>query len=110
LLLTPDAHIRWILDAAMASAALSYRSVKEFSSSQVAQAVAASGRGIAVVSDDARFGLHGLRIGIPTGSLRLNLYAVWNPRHHAAETLAEFAQSLSTYVVSHYGQDVAPSH
>ncbi|MGB3256903.1 MAG: LysR family transcriptional regulator [Ornithinimicrobium sp.] len=109
LLLTPDAHIRWILDAAMASAALSYRSVKEFSSSQVAQAVAASGRGIAVVSDDSRFGLHGLRIGIPTGSLRLNLYAVWNPRHHAAQTLAEFARSLSTYVVSHYGQDVAPS-
>ncbi len=109
LLLTPDSHIRWTLDAAMASAALSYRNTKEFSSSQVAQAVAASGRGIAVVSDDARFGLRGLRIGIPAGSLRLNLYAVWNPRHHAAATLEEFAHSISRYVIEQYGPDVAPS-
>lgn len=109
LLMNQESHTRWTLDAAMAEAALSYSSTQEFDSSHVAQAVAAAGRGVAVVSDDARFGLHRLGIHGPTGSLTFNLYAVWHPRHHAATNLATFAARLSAYIVQQYGPDVAPS-
>lgn len=108
LLLTSHSHIRSMLDAQMAADSLGYRSIKEFMSSQVALAVAAAGRGVAVVSDDPRFGLRGVPIESSSGSLRLNLYAVWRPHHHAAPALADFAARLSEYVVGRYGPDVAP--
>ncbi len=108
LLMDQDSHIRWTLDAAMAGAALSYHGTKEFSSSQVAQAVAAADRGVAVVSDEPRFGLERRSISGPMGSLRVNLYAVWHPRHHAAGSLADFATRLSAYVVDQYGPEVGP--
>ncbi|MGB3686743.1 MAG: LysR family transcriptional regulator [Ornithinimicrobium sp.] len=108
LLLTPQSHVRWTLDAQLASDSLGYHNVKEFTSSRVAQAVAAAGRGVAVVSDDPRFGLRGVPIATSNGSLRLNLYAAWRPGHHAATTLESFADRLSRYVVSRYGSDVAP--
>ncbi len=109
LLMNQDSHSRWTLDAAMAGAALSYTSTHEFSSSHVAQAVAAAGRGVAVVSDDTRFGLRHVPILGPMGRLQLNLYAVWHPKHHAAAQLAVLAQRLSAYAVEQYGPDVGPS-
>lgn len=108
LLLTPDSHIRWTLDAQMSNESLGYRTVREFSSTEVAQAVAAAGRGVAVVSDDSRFGLQGVPIATRSGSLRLNLYAVWRPEHHAAPALEDFSRRLSRYTVARYGPDVAP--
>ena len=108
LLLTPESRVRWALDAQLARESLGYHNVKEFTSSHVAQAVAAAGRGVAVVSDDPRFDLRGVPITTSQGSLRLNLYAAWRPGHHAATTLKAFADRLSGYVVSRYGSDVAP--
>lgn len=108
LLPTRDSHTRWTLDAAALAAGVGYRSFSEFTSSQVAQAVAAAGRGVAVVSDDARFGLSALPITSPAGPLHLDLYAVWPTEHHAASTLSEFARRLSSYVVSRYGPTSRP--
>lgn len=106
-LLTEDLRPRPLLDAAVEDAAVGYGDVLEVSNAQVAQALAASGRGIAVVSDDPRFGLVPLHIEAPAGRVRIRLYAGWDPRHHAAEALAALAERLSAFCVERYGAEVA---
>ena len=106
-LLTEDLRPRPLLDAAVEDAAVGYGDVLEVSNAQVAQALAASGRGIAVVSDDPRFGLVPLHIEAPAGRVRIRLYAAWDPQHHAAEALAGLAERLSAFCVERYGAEVA---
>jgi DNA-binding transcriptional LysR family regulator len=106
-LLTEDLRPRPLLDAAVEDAAVGYGDVLEVSNAQVAQALAASGRGIAVVSDDPRFGLVPLHIEAPSGQVRIRLYAAWDPQHHAAEGLAALAERLSAFCVERYGTEVA---
>ena len=92
----------------MDQARLTYSSILEFGTPQVAQAVAAAGRGIAVVSDDPRFGLQRLDIIGARGALSIRLYAAWDRGHHAAEAIAALAGRLSDYCVARYGPQVAP--
>lgn len=108
LLLTGDYSPRRVLDHWVARAGLSYSSMLEFGTPQVAQAVAAAGRGIAVVSDDARFGLHPLGIIGARETLHIRLYAAWDREHHAATEIAAVARRLSDYCVERYGPQVAP--
>jgi DNA-binding transcriptional LysR family regulator len=108
LLLTGDYSPRRVLDHWMDRSGLTYSSMLEFGTPQVAQAVAAAGRGIAVVSDDPRFGLHPLDIIGPRGALHIRLYAAWDREHHAAVALGELAKRLSAYCVARYGPQVAP--
>lgn len=99
---TPDSHARRALDAAVESGGLAVRLI-EFSSSQVAQAVAAAGRGVAVVSDDPRFGLVPLTIDTVAGDvLTIALHAAWQPHHHGAAQLAALAQRLKSFVGARY--------
>jgi DNA-binding transcriptional LysR family regulator len=107
-LLTPDFRPRALLDAAMDDAGVGYGEVVEVTNAQVAQAVAAAGRGVAVVSDDPRFGLAPLHIEGPAGRVRIRLYAAWDPHHHAARTLADLADRLAAFCVELYGPEVAP--
>lgn len=106
--LTPDLRPRTLLDAAMDAAGVGYGDHVEVGNAQVAQAIAAAGRGVAVVSDDPRFDLVPLRIDGPTGIVRIRLYAAWDPRHHAAPTLAAIADRLAAFCVERYGPEVAP--
>jgi LysR family transcriptional regulator, benzoate and cis,cis-muconate-responsive activator of ben and cat genes len=99
---------RQMLDAAALNAGLAPRVDIEVSSGAVAQALAAAGRGIAVVTDDPRFGLHPLRIAVGAGELSIRLYAAWDHHHIGAPTLRAFAQRLSQYIVGHYGVTVRP--
>jgi len=108
LLLTDDYSPRRVLDHWVDRAGLSYSSMLEFGTPQVAQAVAAAGRGIAVVSDDARFGLHPLGIIGARETLHIRLYAAWDREHHAATEIAAVARRLSDYCVERYGPQVAP--
>lgn len=101
-------HPRRALDHAVAAARLGYRSIHEFDTAEVAQAVAASGRGVAVVSDDPRFGLHGLGVDGPAGAVHISLYAAWDPVHHGAETIAGIAHRLRDFCIARYGKQVAP--
>jgi DNA-binding transcriptional LysR family regulator len=101
-------HPRRALDQAVALAGLGYRSVHEFETAEVAQAVAASGRGVAVVSDDPRFGLHGLGIDGPAGAVHISLYAAWDPGHHGGATIAGIAQRLADFCIARYGAQVTP--
>ena len=108
LLLTPDYSPRRILDHALDQARLTYATMLEFGTAQVAQAVAAAGRGIAIVSDDPRFGLQPLDIIAKRGALNIRLYAAWDRDHHAAVAIAALARRLSDYCVARYGPQVAP--
>jgi DNA-binding transcriptional LysR family regulator len=104
--LSPEMRPRVLLDAAFDAANLSYDSIIEVTNAQVAQAVAAAGRGIAVVSDDPRFNLVPLHIDGPDGPVRIRLYAAWDPKHHAASTLATLADRLATFCADRYGDQV----
>ena len=108
LLLTPDYSPRRVLDHSVEQSQLSYTSTLQFGTPQVAQAVAAAGRGIAVVSDDPRFGLQPLDIIGRRGALSIRLYAAWDREHHAAGAIADLARRLSDYCVARYGPQVAP--
>jgi DNA-binding transcriptional LysR family regulator len=103
-----DYHPRRALDRAVEAARLSYHEVHEFASAEAAQAVAASGRGIAVVSDDARFGLRPLAVAGPDGPVRISLYAAWDRTHFAAATIRAVAERLAAFCVARYGDEVAP--
>jgi len=102
IVLGPSHGTRRLLDAAVAGADLHYTVVAETNVPQVAQALAAAGRGVAVVSDDGRYGLHGLLITTATGPLRIPLVAAWDPTHYAAPAIEELVASLAAYVAGRY--------
>lgn len=108
LVLTPGFRPRQILDLAIDRAGLGPATVVECSNPQVAQALAAAGRGVAVVTDDPRFDLHGLEVIGRDGPLRIELFAAWEPEHHAASTLEAFTGRLRDFCVERYGAEVAP--
>jgi len=88
----------------MSDAGLSYGVAAETNVPQVAQALAASGRGVAVVSDDARYGLHGLRIR-PAGGpleLRVPLFAAWDASHYAAPVIEDMVTDFASYAQERY--------
>ncbi|GAA0239801.1 LysR family transcriptional regulator [Cryptosporangium japonicum] len=75
----------------------------EASNGTVAQALAAAGRGVAVVSDDARYGLVPLAVVAADGApVSVRLACAWNPGHPAASTLADLAARIERYVVRFY--------
>lgn len=103
-----DFHPRRALDHAVAAARVGYDDLHEFGTAEVAQAVAASGKGVAVVSDDPRFGLHPLIIECPDGPVRISLWAAWRPDHHGAATIADIAQRLHQFCLTRYGEQSRP--
>jgi DNA-binding transcriptional LysR family regulator len=109
LVLAPGFKPRQILDLAVERAGLTTADVVECSNPQVAQALAAAGRGVAIVTDDPRFDLRGLEIQGRDGPLRIELFAAWEPEHHSAATLAQVAERLRVFCVERYGAEVAPA-
>jgi hypothetical protein len=72
----------------------------------VAQALAAAGRGVAVVSDDPRYGLHGVRIR-PAGAqleLRVPLFGAWDPSHYAEPVISDLVSDLARFAHDRYAQ------
>ena len=100
---------RQMLDAACLRAGLAPRVGIEASSGPVAQALAAAGRGVAVVTDDPRFGLRALRITVGGSDLSIRLFAGWDPQHPGAATLAAIAGRLSEYILGLYGESARPT-
>ena len=97
-----DQHgTRRLLDHAMADAGASYEVAAETNVPQVAQALAAAGRGIAVVSDDARYDLHGIRIRARReGELRVPLFGAWDASHYAASAITALVDALGAYAAA----------
>lgn len=75
----------------------------EATSGIVAQALAAAGRGIAIVTDDPRFDLHQLKVVAGGAPVNIHLYAGWALNHPAQATLADLAQRLADHIDNHYG-------
>ncbi|HJP73704.1 MAG TPA: LysR family transcriptional regulator [Pseudonocardiaceae bacterium] len=109
IMLDPCRRPRQLFLEALATAGLPMPEFIECGNAQVAQALAAAGRGVAVVSDDARFGLHGLHIDTGQAPLRISLHAAWSPRHHATDALAALAERLRTFCGELYGAEVIPA-
>lgn len=105
LVLPGEQHARRALDAVFTEAGVSPHSITEFDTPDVAQAVAAAGRGVAIVSDDARFDLVPVAITANGRKLVIRLFAAWTPDHHAAATLYSVAVRLSTFCLQRYGSE-----
>ncbi|MFI5952952.1 LysR family transcriptional regulator [Cryptosporangium sp. NPDC051539] len=101
--LPPGHSARRALDAATVIAGVT-PTLLEASNGTVAQALAAAGRGIAVVSDDPRFGLDPIRIALDERArLEVRLHCAWDSAHPAAAILEEVARRLGDFVVARYG-------
>ena len=86
LIVMQDSHaVRRLFDDAVVQAGHGYATALETKSSTVAQALAATGKGVCVTSDDARFGLRELPIRAGDVELTLTIYAAWDGTHYAVE-------------------------
>ncbi|AEV84976.1 LysR family transcriptional regulator [Actinoplanes sp. SE50] len=98
----PAFTARQSLESAVAAAGATYTSSIETANGTVAQALAAAGRGVAVASDDPRFGLVPLPVDVGGRRLSIRLAAVWDSRHAAAPTLESFAARLGAFIRARY--------
>lgn len=97
IMLTPEHGTRRLFDQAVNEARLKYRMVAEAIVSEVVQTLAAGTLGVAVVSDDERYGLHSMAIETGGRDLRFELHAAWDPTHFAAATIEAWAEDLARY-------------
>lgn len=110
IVMTEQFKPRILLSRALDEAHLSLGEMLECTNAQVAQALAATGRGVAVVSDDPRFDLRPVRVMTRQGQLSIRLYAAWDATHHAAGTLEELSRQLRRFCAERYGKEVEPDH
>lgn len=95
---------RGSLETALAREGLGLGEVVEAGNGTIAQALAASGRGVAVVSDDRRFDLVPLAVRLDGGRpLAVRLTASWNPAALTAATVEALVDRLAGYVERVYG-------
>ncbi|MFE6668098.1 LysR family transcriptional regulator [Streptomyces sp. NPDC057697] len=97
ILMTRSNAARLVVDEAVSRAGLAFAAVSETGSSPFAQALAAAGRGICLVTDDARFGLSELIVHTPDGPLTVPLYAGWDASHYARSAIHALVEGLRAY-------------
>ena len=100
----PTLTARQSLDTAVAAAGASYSEIIQTANGTIAQALAAAGRGVAVVSDDPRYDLVPLAIDLGDTTLDVRLKAAWDPRGVAATSVEVLGDRLAKWVTSRYGQ------
>jgi DNA-binding transcriptional LysR family regulator len=88
---------RLAFDSATAGQGLAYVDHRVVSVTSVARALAASGQGVAVLTDQPLFDLVRVPIRIRDGILDVTLYAGWDPEHFAAPAVAALVDSISEY-------------
>lgn len=97
---------RRVLLGALEAAGLSMPRPIETSNGRIAQALAAAGRGIAVVTDDQVFDLPPMQIHSNGQTLQVHLYGCWRGSHHAAQELRQMSLRLRQFCVEKYGHKV----
>ncbi len=106
-MLGPEHGTRRVFDAAASAAGVAYRRAHQSDSPQIAQAMAASGHGVAVVSDDPRYGLHPIGIlDVDAQLLRIPLFAAWNPTSYASPTIGPWVEALAAFCAIHFGAEL----
>lgn len=98
---------RRLLDEAVTTAGLSYSPAHEVDSTMVGQALAAAGRGVAVLSDDPRFDLSVSTISTDVGRLEVTLYGAWDPAHYARADIARTVLAISRFYEPQTGSPVS---
>jgi len=88
---------RRAFDAHVERAGGAFELVAEVSMPEIAQALAAAGDGVAVVTDDPAYGLRALRIAGRDGPLRITLRASWHPTSYAVDAIRDFARALKAF-------------
>ena len=101
-LVTAEHGTRRVFDQAVAAAGLKYHAVGEADLSAVAQTLAAGGAGVAIVSDDARYGLHSMTIEAAGETLSIPIVAAWEASHFAAPMIEAWAQRLAEFTAIRY--------
>jgi DNA-binding transcriptional LysR family regulator len=104
-LVTAEHGTRRVFDQAVAAAGLAYHSVAEADLSAVAQTLAVGGAGVAVVSDDSRYGLHSMTIEAGGDHLAIPIVAAWEASHFAAPMIEAWARRLAEYTRALYEDD-----
>lgn len=95
----PGEPTRVTLDAAVREAQLSYSHVENSRSTDLSQALAAAGRGVAVATDLRQFDVVPVRIVDRAGQpVQLSLHACWVPHHYAHDAIEKFAERLAAYI------------
>jgi len=88
--------------ASIEARGLSYHVAHNVTVPHVAQALAASGRGVAILSDDPRFGLHPVKIIDEGGLVTVAMYASWDRSHYAADLIERCALRLQRYCLEEW--------
>lgn len=96
--MTRDFWVRRLFDDAVAVSKLTYTAEYERRSAEVIQALAAAGRGVGVLSDDPRFGLHAKPIVHAGADMVFTIYGAWNPLHYAAPTIVECLTAMMEFI------------
>ena len=96
-LLDEEHGTRRLFDAAAADAGVSVVPRLVTNLPVVALAFAASGHGIAVVSDEPRFGLRRLTIRARRATLRVPLFAAWDPSRYTRAAVEQFVTVFAAY-------------
>lgn len=93
---------RRVFDGALEVSGLSMSEYVETNSGRVAQALVATGSGVAVVTEDPTFDLVPLRIRSGAEALSVWLHAAWRRDHYAAQQVRSVAEDLRDFVRSRY--------
>lgn len=101
-LVTAEHGTRRVFDQAVAAAGLKYHAVGEADLSAVAQTLAVGGAGVAIVSDDARYGLHSMTIEVSSETLSIPIVAAWEASHFAAPMIEAWARRLAEFTAIRY--------
>ena len=102
ILMHEDHGVRRMFDEAIAREGLAYQATHVARTPNVAQALAAAGRGVCVVSDDSRFGLRELPIVVGDSELSVTLFGAWDATHYASETIATCLSQLGRFTRNLY--------
>lgn len=86
------------------------RSVREMDLPRAAQALAARGQGVAVITDEPQFGLHALVVTGPEPGERLDLplFALWNPAHYAAGLIRQCVAEVRDFCAAAFPEALLP--
>lgn len=94
---------RRVLDEAVRTAGLAPLNLTEASNGTIAQALAAAGRGVALVTDDPRYELRALPLIDGEGNrVQFELTCLWDRQHPAAATLTDLADRLVGWTAQRY--------
>lgn len=86
-----------VFDAEVSRSGAAYELAAEVGVPEIAQALASTGRRVAVVTDETAYGLHPVAVTDSGGHLHITLYAAWRPTHYAVEAIRELATALSAF-------------